>query len=425
MLDDPMQLEAIARCCNVKNRVVAVTGEAGTGKTTILKNVYEALTEHGYRVALCAPTGKAAKRIQEATGIAAVTIHRLLEYTHPGEPDPKTGKVVGYSYPRRDKRNPLEIDVVLGDEYAMVNHETHRNLFDSLPPGGCIRVFGDINQLAPIEPASLADKPSPFQELLTKFSGVVLTTNHRQNSGSGIAENGKRILKGFCPSRRSDFVIKITEEPVRELEDIVFTYREEKGVDFSSLDHQIITPSNKTWVGTLKLNQVLQRIFRAGETGGLDVPRNSWVKDPLRLFVGDKVVNTSNIYELEFFNGEVGIVKEVTEFGEIAIDTGDRMVVVPPSIEYQDNEGITKTFDPRKSIDLAYALTTHKTQGSEYKHVIYVLNKSSYFVQTRANLYTGCSRAREFVTLITDTRSFQHSVTTTKTVADKKRKEAK
>jgi exodeoxyribonuclease V alpha subunit len=421
VLDDPKQQEAIARCCDVRQRVVAVTGKAGTGKTTIMRHVHEALTANGYTVVLAAPTGKAAKRIQEATGIAALTIHRLLEYTHPGERDEKTGKIIGYAYPKRDKRNPLPFDVVLADEYAMVNQEVHRNLFDALPPGGAIRVFGDVNQLAPIEPSSLADKPSPFTDLLARFQGIVLITNHRQNAGSGIAENGERILKGFCPSRRPDFEISISEEPVRLLEDYCMEMLMDGETNFASLDNQILTPSNKSWVGTLKLNAALQRVFQPFPDGWHYIPRHSWVTDKVRMRAGDKVIVTQNIYDLNLFNGETGIVTEITEYGEIAIDLGDRMVVVPPVLEVETKEGHIVIIDPRKDIDLAYAITTHKAQGSEYRRVIYVLNRSTWFVQTRANFYTAITRARHHVKLITDTRSFQHAVSTTRTVKDRER----
>lgn len=419
-LDDKQQ-EAIRRCCDVTQRVVPVTGKAGTGKTTIMKNVYHALTEAGYVVALAAPTGKAAKRIQEATGIPAVTFHRLLEFTHPGERDPKTGKPVGYSFPRRNKDNPLEVDVVLGDEYAMVNHENHRDIFDALPPGGAIRVFGDVNQLKPIESStSISSKPSPFSDLLTRFKGIILDTNHRQNAGSGIAENGERIIKGFCPVRRPDFDIHITDDPVRVLEDKLMDLLFEQGISFASTENQIITPSNKSWVGTQKLNATLQRVFQPHSDGWHDIPRHSWVKEKMRMRVGDKVVVTQNQYDLEVFNGETGLIEEITEYGEIAIDLGDRTVVIPPQLEVTLRNGMNAVIDPRKDIDLAYALTTHKTQGSEYKRVIYVLNKSTFFVQTRSNFYTGITRAREHASVITDAKSFQHTVTSTKTKEFKK-----
>ena len=165
----PKQEEAIDACLDIKSRVVGITGPAGSGKTTILKKTYNELVNAGYRVALTCPTGKAAKRIFELTGIPAQTIHRLLEYTHPGDPDPKTGQPVGVSMPRRDRQNPLDFDVVLADEYAMVPQELNRSLLDALPSGGVIRCFGDDNQLATVEEEERYKHiPSPFQKILNK-----------------------------------------------------------------------------------------------------------------------------------------------------------------------------------------------------------------------------------------------------------------
>lgn len=409
---DETQTEAIQASCDVSKRVVSVTGPAGTGKTTILKKAYEVLVAAGYTPALTAPTGKAAKRIKEATGIPATTMHRLLEYTHPGERDPDTGKVIGHSYPKRDKRNPLGYDAVFGDEYAMVNHELHRNTFDALPPGGLIRVFGDIHQLNPIEKSiPLREKPSPFKELLEnkKLKSVYLEHNYRQEEGSGIIFNAHRILKGFIPQRTEDFQMNITNSPI----DMVFTIMTEahhEGVDFASVDHQIITPGNKSWVGTVKLNASLQNFLRPETDLWQSIPRHKWIRTPVRMRPLDKVVITSNNYTLEVFNGETGIIQEITDYGEIAIDLGDRMVVIPPIQAVMHSSGRMIEIDPRKDIDLAYAMTTHKCQGSEYGHVIYVLNKSTGYVQSRPNFYTAVTRARKKVNLVSDQRSLSTSV---------------
>ena len=148
---DAAQTEAISLCCDVTKRIVAVTGPAGTGKTSILRQGYVQLAYHGYRCVLAAPTGKAAKRIKEATGIPAMTIHRLLEYTHPGIPDPDTGKVADSSGPRRTRERPLDMDVIFIDEAAMIDMGLYRNLIDAMKSGSAVRFFGDANQLPPIE----------------------------------------------------------------------------------------------------------------------------------------------------------------------------------------------------------------------------------------------------------------------------------
>lgn len=396
-----------------------------------MRSVYYMLVDAGYRVALAAPTGKAAKRIYEATGIRAMTNHRLLEYPHPGERDPKTGKALVTTVPKRHKFNPLLYDVILIDEYRMVNWEVHRNLLDALPRAGCIRMFGDVNQLPPIErTAALRDAPSPFEEMLQQFNGVVLTTIHRQAEGSDIVVNADRILKGQIPRRLDDFALLFTDNPLEKLRAYVLDARAD-GVDFSTIDHQIITPTKKTVVGTVKLNAMLQFVFRPETDGWIELPRHTWAQDKhTRIRVDDKVIWTENDYNLPWldhdytpivdehgsqvcgiFNGETGTICRVdTELELFYIDVGDRIIEVPPIVTYEDARGNLKQYDPRKSVDLAYAITTHKAQGSEYNTIVYMLNKACLFMQSRSNFYTGVTRARNHVTVISDQRSISATV---------------
>lgn len=444
---DPKQQEAISRCVTINedNRIVPINGQAGTGKTTIMKNVYHALVQAGYRVALCAPTGKAAKRITEATGIVAMTNHRLLEYPHPGERDPKTGKPLITTEPKRDATNPLEYDVVLGDEWAMVNWELHRNVVNALPRGGCIRLFGDLNQLPPIEKTkALQDQPSPFATMIQKFNGVTLDVIHRQSEGSGIIMNCDRILKGMIPRRTDDFMLKLTERPVEALVGYAEEMREE-GFDFSTGKHQIITPTRKTWVGTAKLNVALQSLFRPEIDGWVTLPRHDWAPDKNTCVrVGDKVIWTENDYNIPWvadakgedsvrdssgrpvagiMNGETGYIEYIDEdTEEMIINFGDttqnvrnlygidtQYCAVPPLMTYEGRNGI-RQYDPRKSMDLGYAITTHKAQGSEWEHVVYVMNKSCSWMATQPNFYTGVSRAREHDCVISDQRTLSSAV---------------
>lgn len=414
-LDDKQQ-EAVDLCTDTSKRVVGVTGAAGSGKTTILRTAYRALVDNGYQVALAAPTGKAAKRIFEVTGIDAQTNHRLLEYTHPGDPDPKTGRPVAFSYPRRTRSNPLELDVLFVDEYAMANREIHRALFDALPNGACIRVFGDNNQLPPIEEdARNKEMPSPFSELLAKFDSVKLETVHRQGKDSGILLNLQSVLRGKMPTRNDQWSMHFTDQPVAALRDYILEAQED-GIDFTSIDNQIITPQNTSWVGTVKLNSMIQSLFHNAMEPALMVPRHNWVKGEndekggsIRMFVGDKVIVTQNMYDLHVFNGESGKIIEIND-GEIVIDFGDREQAIPPILMVQNRYGKIVEIDPRKSIDLGYACTTHKVQGSEYRRVVYVLNRSTGFMQNRRNFYTAASRGREHVHLITDQRSLTTSL---------------
>jgi exodeoxyribonuclease V alpha subunit len=412
MIKDELQEKAIALSCG-KDRLVAVTGQAGTGKTTIMKQVYDRFTEAGHFVALAAPTGKAAKRISEATGIDATTIHRLLEFTHPGDPDPKTGKPVRESRPRRDDLNRLEQSVVLVDEYSMVNHRLNRQLMDAMPPGSVLRSFGDLNQLPPIEELSVSTGPppefSPFTEHVRRFPSVTLKNIYRQGEGSDIIVNAHRILNRMCPKSGGDFTVVLTPKQQSRVLNIAELHVK----DFRSLDHQIITPTHRGWIGTRKLNELIQEIVHgiAGVARGYVMPRAKWDKYELTVCVGDKVIWTKNDYNVGIFNGETGII-EVIEDGHVTINFGDRTISVPPNIEYERGDGIHIHYDPRMQLKLAYAVTTHAAQGSEYDSIIYVMDRSAYILQDCANFYTGVTRAKKRATVVSDQHSFQRAVVT-------------
>lgn len=404
-------MEAIRLCCDIKNRIAGVTGQAGTGKTTIMKQVHAAFEDAGHDVALCAPTGKAAKRIGEATGIDATTIHRLLEFTHPGDPDPKTGKVYGISMPRRNEFNPLNQSVVLVDEASMINKPLWRQLINALPRGGLVRLFGDVNQLPPIEEDNNDTSPSPFMDALKNFPSVTLKNIYRQGEGSGIVKNAHRILNGMMPMPSDDFKILWTGElqpndPVTKM----LTLARDSGIDFRSINNQIVTPINRTWIGQLELNQKLQELLMPNAMrDGFPMPRHRWDKHMIMVSPGDKVIWKKNNYDLEIYNGETGNVEDIVN-DIININFGDRTVGVPPWIEYMTPDGDTKGYDPRQDLYLAYALTTHATQGSEYTNVVPILGNSAYSMLYRNNLYTACTRASKMVHLITDQRSLQRAV---------------
>jgi exodeoxyribonuclease V alpha subunit len=414
LIQDSLQQEAIALCCDTDKRVVGVTGQAGTGKTTIMQQGHEQLHAAGHRVVLCAPTGKAAKRISEATGIPAITIHRLLEFTHPGDPDPKTGKITGVSVPRRNKDNPLIQNVIMVDEASMINTQLWRDLMDAMPPGSVVRCFGDVNQLPPIENDNYAarDQPSPFMTVLKNFPSVTLTNIYRQGEGSGIVKNGHRILQGMMPVPADDFKMKWTTElqpndPVSQVLRLVA----EGSIDFKSLDNQIITPINKSWIGQYELNLRIQQEIQKDEMfNAIVLPRSRWEHDKTCMIVPtDKVIWKKNDYQLEVYNGETGTIVDIVN-DVINIDFGDRILGIPPWVEYIGPDGDTIGYDPRVQIELAYAVTTHKSQGSEYANSVYVLNRSSYSMHCRNNFYTAISRAKRCAYVISDQRSISQSV---------------
>lgn len=414
-IKDELQERAISLGCGTSDRIVGITGQAGTGKTTIMRQIHDAFSSAGHRVAIAAPTGKAAKRISEATGLPAVTLHKLLEYTHPGDPDPKTGKVTGVSVPKRGPDNRLAQSVILVDEYSMINTELDRALMDAIPSGGLVRCFGDINQLPPIEEGGFSrnskPEPSPFERHLKLFPSVKLVNIYRQGEGSGIVKNAHRILQGFMPQQADDFKMIIGKNPVQSVLDIVM---EDDGKKFSQLDYQIIVPMNKGWIGTTALNKKVQELVQGSNMhNAMVMPRSKWDKNDMVLCPGDKIIWMKNDYELEIFNGETGTVVEF-QHDQIVIDFGDRTVAVPPWVEYTHADGSIKGYDPRVQLNLAYVVTTHKSQGSEYIEAVYIMDKASWIMQDRSNFYTAVTRGRKHVTVISDQKSIQTAVSTVK-----------
>lgn len=421
ILFDQSQQEAIEKCLDPKVRVAWVSGGAGVGKTSIMKAVYDGFVARGKTILPCAPTGKAAKRIREVCDIPAKTIHAALEYPRPGEVDQKTGKPLVSTDPKRDHRNPLAENIILADEYSMVNVEVHRNLFDAVRSGGLIRVFGDSHQLQPIESFKKknGDKAKPkssFLSIMDRFPGTMLTTIHRQDEGSSIIENGHRILKGMMPKRADNYRFHMTDKPNEWIMDYFIDHQPDMP-DFKSINNQIITPTNVGWTGTRALNATIQELSHSPEDEYTELDRHPWDKDEkrrgaqyLRLYVGDKVIFTANNYTLGVFNGETGIVRSWAEFGEIEIDFGDRVLVIPPAVEVVGYDERVSVVNPQKDIDLAYAITTHKSQGSEYESVMYIINASRQFMLNRNNFYTAQSRARQTVDLVCDQKSLWASV---------------
>jgi len=433
---DVEQQRAVDLCADVTKRLVSITGQAGTGKTTIIKQTCDLLEANNITFAIAAPTGKAARRIREATGYQASTIHKLLAFNRP-ELDEETGVATSVTAPAFTRTNPLPYRVIIVDEYAMVATGLHRDLVAAIAHGAGLRVFGDIRQLPPIENNDLADPTSPFSKCLAMPNTVTLHNIYRQAEGNGIIEASQRISNGQWFTSNPDVQMMMGDAVLHSLYSVLAFA---DGPDWKSLDNQIISPARKSDIGTVRLNSILQARFNPEMIKRIELPRNKWEKNN-RCFiaVGDKVVCNTNSYDLrdyderyteytndgiglmhsfmpcpetkQMLNGEVGRVLDIDDYGVIEIDFGDRVVELPPRInEFNMRKRYHFHYDPRKAIDLAYALTTHKCQGSQYDNIAYIMASCAFFNLSRPNFYTGLTRAAKHATIISDQRSFATSL---------------
>lgn len=404
------QQTAVGMCCDLSITIAGVTGGAGVGKTLVLGEAYHELVRMigKAKVVLCAPTGRAAKRIEELTKIKAKTIHRMLEFPMPddrdirvkgskqddaNEDDNNTQKnELPPLEPRRNRNNRLVERVVLVDESSMVSPSLYRQLLDALPNDGVIRFFGDNNQLPPVEQGT-----PPFISVLEDYPAVTLTLNFR--SDDEIIANSLRILRGLMPLRNSRFEIIYSDAPIGRLLQFV-------GKEFMRPDHQIILPTRRGNYGTIRVNPSLQVRFNPNGTM-LRLPRYDEKESKLLVRENDKVIWIKNDYNLKLFNGDIGVVDWInTNDGALQMSNAESVTVIPPRVQtFSPYHGSYIQYDPRKQIELGYAVTTHKAQGSEFDVVVYCICGGQAFLLDRKNFYTAITRAKRKVVLITDRRA--------------------
>jgi exodeoxyribonuclease V alpha subunit len=363
------QIEAVRIA--LASKVLVITGGPGVGKTTLVNSILKILLAKTVTIALCAPTGRAAKRLSESTGFEAKTIHRLLET------DPRTGAF------RRDAEAPLDCDLLVVDETSMVDVPLMRALVRALPDQAALLLVGDVDQLPSVGPGQvLADVIGS-----TAVPVVRLTEVFRQAAESRIIINAHRINQGLMPdlarSGNADFYFVDAGDPEDGMGKVlaVVCQRIPKRFGFNPIrDIQVLCPMNRGGVGARSLNIELQRALNP--PGDIRVERFGWTFCP-----GDKVMQVENDYDKDVYNGDLGIVTAIDiEEGELAADF--------------DGRKVTYNFGELDELVLAYATTIHKSQGSEYPAVVIPLMTQHYPMLQRNLVYTGVTRGKRLVVIV-------------------------
>ena len=375
----PSQRKALRLAVGAK--VLVITGGPGVGKTTLVRSVLKVLGAKGVRVELCAPTGRAAKRLAESTGLEARTIHRLLEA------DPGSG---GF---KRGEAHPLDCGLLVVDEASMVDVPLMRALLMALPDASALLLVGDVDQLPSVGPGQvLADVIA---------SGAVpvvrLTEVFRQAAQSRIITNAHRINQGQMPELTapdgSDFYFVEAAEPEDAVRKLLAVVRDRVPARFGLdpvRDVQVLCPMNRGSLGARALNGELQRVLNL--PGERRVERFGWTYGP-----GDKVMQVTNDYERNVFNGDLGVIT--------GLDMNEAELVVS-----FDGRAVTYGFGELDELVLAYATTIHKSQGSEYPAVVIPLTTQHYTMLARNLLYTGVTRGKRLVVLVGQVRALAIAV---------------
>ena len=399
---DEHQVTAVKEA--VRNGLLVITGGPGTGKTTTINTIIRYFELEGLEIFLAAPTGRAAKRMSETTGFEARTVHRMLELN---------GVAEGSGGFERDESNPLEADVIIVDEMSMVDISLMYSLLKAIFVGTRLILVGDVNQLPSVGPGSvlrdIIQSHACNVVMLTKIfrqasTSDIIVNAHKINHGEEVILDNKSMDFFFLKRYDADVIINVVLQLIKQ--------KLPKFVDATPYDIQVLTPMRKGLLGVERLNGILQRY--------MNPPANDKVEKEYGSTVfreGDKVMQTKNNYQLAWeirtkfgltvdkglgiFNGDMGIIRQINDFAEQMI------------IEFDEGRMVEYPYKLLDELELAYAITIHKSQGSEYPAVVIPLLGGPMMLMNRNLLYTAVTRARKCVTLVGNEVTFQQMIQNT------------
>lgn len=399
---DEHQVTAVKEA--VRNGLLVITGGPGTGKTTTINTIIRYFELEGLEIFLAAPTGRAAKRMSETTGFEARTVHRMLELN---------GGAEGSGGFERDESNPLEANVIIVDEMSMVDISLMYSLLKAISVGTRLILVGDVNQLPSVGPGSvlrdIIQSHACNVVMLTKIfrqasTSDIIVNAHKINHGEEVILDNKSMDFFFLKRYDADVIINVVLQLIKQ--------KLPKFVDATPYDIQVLTPMRKGLLGVERLNGILQRY--------MNPPANDKVEKEYGSTVfreGDKVMQTKNNYQLAWeirtkfgltvdkglgiFNGDMGIIRQINDFAEQMI------------IEFDEGRMVEYPYKLLDELELAYAITIHKSQGSEYPAVVIPLLGGPMMLINRNLLYTAVTRARKCVTLVGNEVTFQQMIQNT------------